>query len=327
MNGNSNGRETLDTLEGLRQRTLKNAIHCSGVGLHSGAKVSMTLHPAPENHGIVFRRGDIANSMDIAADWRNAVETPMCTTLVGEDGATVATVEHLMSALSGSGIDNVIVELNGPEVPVMDGSAAPFVFLMECAGTVAQNAPRRVLEIRKPVTVSDPHRSATLSPGQGLWIEFEIDFDSRAVARQEWAVQVTQANYKRDVSRARTFGFLQEVDELRERGLGRGGSLDNTIVVDDSGILNEGGLRYGNEFVRHKVLDMIGDLYLTGAPMAGRVRGARSGHALTLRLLKALFADSSAWRWREMTSADMEIPGETSMGATAPPTRAVAARA
>ncbi len=328
MNGNGDGREA------LQQRTLKNAIHCSGVGLHSGAKVSMTLHPAPANHGIVFRRSDIANSLDIAADWRSAVETPMCTTVVGTDGAKVATVEHLMSALSGSSIDNAIVELNGPEVPVMDGSAAPFVFLMECAGTVAQGAPRRVLEIRKPVTVSDPHRSITLSPGQGLRIEFEIDFDSRAVARQEWSIQVTQANYKRDISRARTFGFLCDVDALRERGLGRGGSLDNTVVVDGDGILNADGLRYGNEFVRHKVLDMIGDLYLTGAPMAGRVRGTRSGHALTLRLLKALFADSSAWSWREMTTADIEasvgetgMGDETGMGATAPPTRAVAARA
>jgi len=322
MNGNSEGHE------GLRQRTLKNAIHCSGIGLHSGAKVNMTLRPAPANHGIVFRRSDIANSMDITADWQSAVETPMCTTLVGTDGAKVATVEHLMSALSGAGIDNAVVELNGPEVPVMDGSAAPFVFLMECAGTIAQNGPRRVLEIRKPITVSDPHRSVTLTPGQGLRIEFEIDFDSRAVARQEWAIQVTQANYKRDISRARTFGFLHEVDALRERGLGRGGSLDNTVVVDGDGILNAGGLRYGNEFVRHKVLDIIGDLYLAGTPVAGRVRGTRSGHALTLRLLKTLFADSSAWSWREMITTDIEAPlGETSMGAAAPPTRAVAARA
>lgn len=322
MNGNSVGHE------GLRQRTLKNAIHCSGIGLHTGAKVNMTLHPAPANHGIVFRRGDLAAGMNIPASWRNAVETPMCTTLVGADGAKVATVEHLMSALSGSGIDNVTVELNGPEVPVMDGSAAPFVFLMECAGTVAQDAPRRVLEIRKPVTVSDPHRSATLTPGQGLWVEFEIDFESGAVARQEWAIQVTRDNYKRDISRARTFGFLSEVDELRKMGLGRGGSLDNTVVVDGNGILNDGGLRYGNEFVRHKVLDMIGDLYLTGAPIAGRIRGARSGHALTLRLLKALFADSSAWAWRDMTLADMEIStAETAMGGAVPPARAVAARA
>ena len=307
----------------LRQRTLKNSIHCSGIGLHSGAKVNMTLHPAAANSGIAFRRVDIAGGLDIPADWRHAVETPMCATLVGADGTTVATVEHLMSALGGSGIDNAVVELNGPEVPVMDGSAAPFVFLMECAGTVEQNAPRRVLEIRKPVSVADPHRSATLVPGHGLWIEFEIEFDSAAVARQEWSVQITQASYKRDISRARTFGFLREVDELREMGLGRGGSLDNTVVVDGDGILNAGGLRYENEFVRHKVLDMVGDLYLVGGPLAGRVRGARSGHALTLRLLKSLFADSSAWTWREMTMADVN----PSMGAASPPVRAVAARA
>jgi UDP-3-O-[3-hydroxymyristoyl] N-acetylglucosamine deacetylase len=307
----------------LHQRTLKNSIHCSGVGLHSGAKVNMTLHPALANSGIVFRRNDISGSSDIPADWRHAVETPMCAALVGEDGTMVSTVEHLMSALAGSGIDNAVVELNGPEVPVMDGSAAPFVFLMECAGTVEQRAPRRILEIRHPVSVSDPHRSATLSPGNGLWIDFEIEFDSEAVARQEWSIQVTQASYKRDIARARTFGFLREVDELREMGLGRGGSLDNTVVVDGDGILNSGGLRYDNEFVRHKVLDLVGDLYLAGGPVAGRVRGARSGHAMTLRLLKALFADSDAWAWREMTTADVDTP----MGAASPPARAVAARA
>lgn len=317
MNGNG------VTHGGLRQRTLKNVIHCSGIGLHSGAKINMTLHPAEPGSGIVFRRNDVAGGIEIAASWQNAVETPLCTTLIDASGAKVAMVEHLMSALAGSGIDNVTVELNGPEVPVMDGSAAPFVFLIECAGTVEQRAPRRVLEIRKPVTVSDPHRSASVSPAHGFLVEFEIDFDSPAVAHQEWSIQVTQANYKRDVSRARTFGFLREVDELREAGLARGGSLDNAVVIDGDGILNAGGLRYDNEFVRHKVLDLIGDLYLAGAPVVGRVRGSRAGHALTLRLLRALFADSSAWALRDMTTADLEVP----MGAVAAPARAVAARA
>ena len=306
----------------LRQKTLKNSIHCSGIGLHSGASVDMVLHPAETGSGIRFRRSDLSN-VEIPATWEHAIETPLCTTLAGQDGVRIATVEHLMSALSGCGIDNAVVELNGPEVPAMDGSAAPFVFLIECAGAIEQNAPRRALEIRKEVTVSDPHRSATVKPGPGLSIEFEIDFDSALIHRQTWSVQVSQTTYKRDVSRARTFGFLHEVDKLRGMGLALGGSLDNAIVINGKGILNDGGLRYENEFVRHKVLDLIGDLYLTGGPVIGAVEGTRAGHGLTLRLLRALFADQSAWAWREMTEADLDLP----MGPSAAPARAVAAPA
>ena len=307
----------------LRQRTLKNSIHCSGIGLHSGVKVNMTLHPAEANTGIRFRRNGTVNGAQVAATWENVVETPLSTTLIGDDDVKAGTIEHLMSALAGCAVDNAVVELSGPEVPVMDGSAAPFVFLIECAGTVAQDAPRRALEILKEVAVADTRRSATVSPGRGLSIDFEIDFDSPVVARQSWSLQVTPASYKQDVSRARTFGFLEEVDKLREMGLALGGSLDNAVVINGDHILNDGGLRYGNEFVRHKVLDLIGDLYLTGAPVIGRFRCVRSGHAMTLRMLKALFADREAWRWRDMTAADVEAP----MGASVPPARAVAARA
>ncbi|MCH9000813.1 MAG: UDP-3-O-acyl-N-acetylglucosamine deacetylase [Proteobacteria bacterium] len=307
----------------LRQRTLKNSIHCSGIGLHSGVKVNMTLHPAEANTGIRFRRNGTVNGAQVAATWENVVETPLSTTLIGDDDVKAGTIEHLMSALAGCAVDNAVVELSGPEVPVMDGSAAPFVFLIECAGTVAQDAPRRALEILKEVAVADTRRSATVSPGRGLSIDFEIDFDSPVVARQSWSLQVTPASYKQDVSRARTFGFLEEVDKLREMGLALGGSLDNAVVINGDHILNDGGLRYGNEFVRHKVLDLIGDLYLTGAPVIGRFRCVRSGHAMTLRMLKALFADREAWRWRDMTEADVEVP----MGASVPPARAVAARA
>ena len=306
----------------LRQKTLKNSIHCSGIGLHSGLSVDMVLHPAEAGSGIRFRRSDLRNA-DIPATWENAVETPLCTTLSGQDGIRIATVEHLMSALSGCGIDNALVELNGPEVPAMDGSAAPFVFLIECAGTSEQNAPRRALEIRKEVTVSDPHRSATVKPGSGLSIDFEIDFDSSLIHRQTWSIQMSQAAYKRDVSRARTFGFLHEVDKLREMGLALGGSLDNAIVINGEGILNDGGLRYENEFVRHKVLDLIGDLYLVGGPVIGAIEGTRAGHGLTLRLIRALFADKSAWAWRDMTHADLDL----SMGPSTAPARAVAAPA
>ncbi len=311
----------------LRQRTLKNSIHCSGIGLHSGVKVNMTLHPADAGAGIRFRRNGTLRRTEVAATWHNAIETPLNTTLKGEADIKIGTVEHLLSALSGCAIDNVVIELNGPEVPAMDGSSAPFVFLIECAGTVTQDAPRRALEIRRDVTVSDSRRSLTAMPGRGLSIDFEIDFDSPAVARQAWSFQVTQATYKREVSRARTFGFLEEVDKLREMGLALGGSLDNAIVINGGQVLNDGGLRYDNEFVRHKVLDLIGDLTLIGGPVIGKFRCTRTGHSMTLRMLRTLFADDSAWRWRELTEPDLEVEAETAMGASAPPARAVAARA
>ncbi len=315
----------------LRQRTLKNSIHCSGIGLHSGVKVNMTLHPAEAGTGIRFRRNGTLRRTEVAATWHNAIETPLSMTLKGEADIKIGTVEHLLSALSGCAIDNVVIELNGPEVPVMDGSSAPFVFLIECAGTVTQDAPRRALEIRREVTVSDSRRSATAMPGRGLSIDFEIDFDSPVVARQAWSFHVTQASYKREVSRARTFGFLEDVDKLRAMGLALGGSLDNAIVIDGDRVLNDGGLRYDNEFVRHKVLDLIGDLTLIGGPVIGKFRCTRTGHSMTLRLLQTLFANEQAWRWRELTEADLEVAGETGpetgMGASVPPARAVAARA
>jgi len=305
----------------LQQKTLKNPIHCSGIGLHSGTKVRMTLLPAPIDSGILFCRSDLPGAPEIAADWRNAVETPMCASIAGPDGASVRTVEHLMSALAGCGIDNAVVDLDGPEVPAMDGSAAPFVFLIECAGVAAQDAARRCIEVRREVTLSDSERSISLKPGHGLSIDFEIDFASPAVARQEWDVRITPASYKRDVARARTFGFLHEVDRLREAGLAQGGSLDNAVVIDGEQVLNEGGLRYDDEFVRHKVLDLIGDLYLAGGPLQARVRGVRAGHSMTLRLLRTLFADRAAWIRRDMSEADLE----PLQGATVPPARAVAA--
>ena len=309
----------------IRQRTLKNSIHCSGIGLHSGAKVNMTLHAAAPNVGIVFRRTDLPNGpLEIPATWEHAIETPLSTTLADRAGGPkISTVEHLMSALVGCGIDNAVVELDGPEVPVMDGSAAPFVFLIECAGTLEQDAPRLVIEILKDVSVSEPDRSASFSPGHGMSVDFEIDFDSPVVGRQSWSMQLSEDAYKRDIARARTFGFLHEVDRMRAMGLARGGSLDNAIVISGDQILNAGGLRFENEFVRHKVLDLIGDLFLAGGPVIGLTRGVRAGHALTLRLLRALFADRDAWSWREMTEADLA----QGMGAVTPPARAVASKA
>lgn len=295
--------------EYIRQKTLKNSIHCSGVGLHSGVKINMTLLPAPANSGVVFRRTDLqSGANEVKATWENAVETPLCTTLVGPNDLKIATIEHLMSALAGYEIDNVIVELNGPEVPVMDGSAAPFVFLIECVGTVEQEAPRRALRILEHVETSENHRSASVAPGKGFSINFEIDFESRVVGHQEWFVEVSQASFKRDVARARTFGFLQEFDKLLELGLARGGSLDNAVVISGDTVMNEGGLRYEDEFVRHKVLDSIGDLYLIGAPVIGHFHGVRAGHALTLRLIKTLFERENAWEWVDMTYGDLIRP-------------------
>ncbi len=305
----------------VRQQTLKNSIHCSGVALHSGAKVSMVLHPAEADTGIVFRRTDSAGGSEVQALWRNAIETPLCTTLVDAKGNQVATVEHLMSALNACGIDNAVIELNGPEVPIMDGSAAPFVFLIECAGVEAQSSPRRALRILSEVSVSEPHRSASLAPGNGSTIGFEIDFPNTLIGRQEWFTEVNESTFKRDVARARTFGLVQDIEKMRAMGLARGGSLENAIVVNGQEVLNEEGLRFPNEFVRHKVLDSIGDLYLVGTPIMGHFQGDRAGHALTLRLLHTLFAEEDAWEWTELTAAPV------ASGAQTQPNRAVAARA
>ncbi len=309
----------------ISQKTLKNSIQCSGIGLHSGMKVNMALHPAAPDTGILFcRTGLPGGPVEIPATWEYAIESPLCTTLADPAGDTkIATIEHLMSALLGCGIDNALIELDGSEVPVMDGSAAPFVFLIECAGTLHQDAPRRVIEIMKEVSVSEPERAVTLNPGVNMSVEFEIEFDSPVVAQQSWSMPVSEGAYKRDIARARTFGFLHEVDRLRAMGLACGGSLDNAIVIDGGQILNPGGLRYENEFVRHKVLDLLGDLFLAGGPVIGATRGFRAGHALTLRLLQKLFADRDAWSWRDMTEADLAY----GMGAVTPPVRAVAARA
>jgi len=281
--------------EGIaQQQTLKAAIHCRGVALHSGARVAMTLCPAAPDTGIVFRRTD-RDGIELAARWHNAVEQPLCTRLDDGRGHSISTVEHLMAAFAGLEIDNAIVDIDGAEVPAMDGSAAPFVFLMECAGIVEQGAPRRAVRVLKPVRVGDGGKSAALTPDDGFSINFAIDFATDAIGRQELSIAVDPESFKSDISRARSFGFLHEVDQLRAAGLARGGSLDNAVVISGNEVLNREGLRYVDEFVRHKVLDALGDLYLAGAPIIGHFRGVRSSHALNQRLLKALFADPSAW--------------------------------
>jgi len=282
----------------MRQQTLRNRISCTGVGLHGGIKVSMTLRPSDAGTGILFRRLDLpADVADIAARWDCVTGTMLGTTVTNEHGHSVATIEHLMAALAGCGIDNVIVELDAGEVPIMDGSSAPFVFLIECAGVAAQNAPRRVIRVLKPVSVEDQGRSVSLRPADRFTLRFEIDFDSPVVAHQECEFDAATMTFKDELCRARTFGFRHEVDALQERGLIRGGSLDNAIVVDHDGVLNEGGLRFDDEFARHKALDAVGDLYLAGGPLLARYEGIRAGHELNSRLLQALFADSTAWEW------------------------------
>ncbi len=294
---------------GFSQRTLKSAAGCTGVALHSGDAVSLTLHPAGIDSGIKFRRVDAAGGGAlIAARWDRVVDTKLCTVLGDGNGVTVGTVEHLMAALAGAAIDNATIEIDGPEVPIMDGSAEPFLSLIEGAGIRVQAAPRRVVRIEKAITVDDGDAFASLVPGSGFSVSFEIDFDNAAVSRQRVSVSLINGTFKKELARARTFGFLHEVEEMRAAGLARGGSLDNAVIVGDGHILNQEGLRFEDEFVRHKALDAVGDLYLAGAPIIGHFHGVCSGHAINNRLLRALFADQAAWSFDDLCPDDLD-PG------------------
>lgn len=290
--GPLSGRSRADGADNTAQTTLKASIDCSGIGLHSGERVGMTLCPAEPDTGIVFRRIDLKNgARDIPARFDAVCDTRLCTTLTNDHGSRVATVEHLMAAFAGCGIDNAIVELDAPEVPVMDGSSEPFVFLIECTGTTRQKATRRVLRVNRPVAVVEGAARAALEPADGFTIGLDIEFESRAIGRQELFLEVTPDAFKDQIARARTFGFLHEVEAMRKAGLGLGGSLENAVVVDGDRVLNEDGLRFEDEFVRHKVLDCIGDMALAGNPLWGHLRGRRCGHAINNRLLRALFSD------------------------------------
>ncbi|MEO0392332.1 MAG: UDP-3-O-acyl-N-acetylglucosamine deacetylase [Pseudomonadota bacterium] len=285
-----------DMTEAALQRTLKSSIHCTGVGVHSGQKTSLRLLPAPANSGITFIRTDITDRNNVVpALWDNVTETQLCTVVTNDDGVSVSTVEHIMAALRGCSIDNITIQLDGPEVPIMDGSAEPFVFLIDCAGIEAQDQPRHVIKVLKPIEYVEEGKHARLLPSETTEFCFDIDFAPRLDVQQRYETNLDMASFKRHLSRARTFGFLEDVDKLRAMGLARGGSLDNAVVISGSKILNKGGLRYTDELVRHKVLDAVGDLYLAGAPIIGRYEGYRSGHALNNQLLHALFADPTAW--------------------------------
>jgi len=286
----------------LKQRTLKTLIKTTGVGLHTGARVELTLRPAPENTGIVFHRVDLPQAVALPADARNVGDTRLSSSLE-KDGAKVSTVEHLMSALAGLGIDNLHVDVAGPELPIMDGSAGPFVFLLQSAGIVEQGAPKRYLRIKAPVEVKHGDKWARFDPHHGFVLDFTIDFPHPVFGSESRRVVIDFAehSYTKEVSRARTFAFMQDVETMREAGLALGGSLQNAIVLDETRILNSEGLRYDNEFAKHKVLDAIGDLYLLGHPLIGKYTAFKSGHALNNALSRALLARQDAW---ELVSFD-----------------------
>jgi len=280
----------------IKQRTLKNCIKATGVGLHSGRKVLVTLRPAPAYGGIVFRRVDVTPAVEIPARAENVGDTRLSTSLARGE-VRIATVEHLLSAFAGLGIDNAYVDVSAPEVPIMDGSAGPFVFLIQSAGIEEQSAPKQFVRIKRPAAVEDGDKWARLEPFDGFKVSFSIDFDhplfDETIKFAE--VDFSTTSFVKEVSRARTFGFLKEIEMLREKDLALGGSLQNAVVIDDYRVLNEDGLRYEDEFVRHKILDAIGDLYLLGHSLIGAFRGHKSGHALNNRLLRLLLADKSAW--------------------------------
>jgi len=280
----------------IKQRTLKNSIKATGVGLHTGDKVLLTLRPAAANTGIVFRRIDLDTPVEIEARAGNVGDTSLSTTLEKGD-VRVSTVEHLLSAFAGLGVDNAYVDVSAPEVPIMDGSAAPFVFLIQSAGIVEQNVAKRFVRILKPIEVNDGDKKAALTPFDGFKMSFGIEFDHPAfIDRPKTAViDFSSTSFVREVSRARTFGFLNEIEMLRENNLALGGSLDNAVVVDDYRVMNDDGLRYDDEFVKHKILDAVGDLYLLGHSLIGAFHGFKSGHALNNQLLHALLANQSAW--------------------------------
>lgn len=286
----------------VHQQTLKTSIHCSGIGLHSGQKAAMSLYPAAVGTGIVFRRRDLAGeAAEIRALYGNVSDTRLCTTLANAQGVSVRTVEHLLAALAGCEIDNIVIELDGPEVPIMDGSSEPFVFLIECAGIAEQDMPRRAIKILKPIAAQIGGATAQIEPSPTFSIQLGIAFDNPLIGEQELGVRITSDIFKTEICRARTFGFIEDVQALRQAGLAQGGSLDNAIVVSGDAILNDGGLRYRDEFVRHKVLDSIGDLYLAGAPLIGRFSGQRVGHQVNNLLLRTLFANADAWSYVPMT--------------------------
>lgn len=296
----------------LKQRTLKTVIRASGVGLHGGVKVNLTLRPAAPDTGIVFRRVDLPEPKDIPAKAVLIGDTRMCSCLE-VDGVKVGTIEHLMSALCGLGIDNCWIDLDAPEVPILDGSAAPFVFLIQSAGIEEQNAPKKFIRVTRPIEVRDGDKWARFEPYDGYRLAFSIVFNHPAIDKsaQKAEIDFAEQSYVREVSRARTFGFMQEVEYLREHGLALGGGLENAIVLDEYRVLNLDGLRYSDEFVKHKILDAVGDLYLLGHPLLADYASYKGGHALNNQLARALLATRESWELVSFDAADQAPQGVT----------------
>ncbi|MGR3914207.1 MAG: UDP-3-O-acyl-N-acetylglucosamine deacetylase [Gammaproteobacteria bacterium] len=301
----------------IKQRTLKNVIRATGVGLHTGSKIYLTLRPAPVDTGIIFQRTDLDPVIDIPATPAHVSDTRLSTTLEREDGVKISTVEHLMSAFAGLGIDNAYVEVSAPEVPIMDGSAAPFVFLLQSAGILEQGKLKQFIRIKKSLCITDGDKWVRFEPFHGFKVSFSIDFDHPILqnSTQVASLDFSTTSFIKEVSRARTFGFMDDLEELRDVGLAQGGSFNNAIVMDSFHILNDDGLRYHDEFVKHKILDAIGDLYLLGHPLIGEFSAHKSGHSLNNRLLRRLIADRSAW---ELTAFEDEAEVPIAFGQTVP---------
>lgn len=288
-------------LKSVYQHTVKAPFTITGIGVHSGAAAALRIKPAPSSSGIVFIRTDIKDRSNvIPARWDYVVDTRLCTVLANKAGVSVSTVEHLLSAFAALGLDNAIVEIDGPEVPIMDGSALCFVKALDKAGLARQNARRHVLRIKKTVSCKDGDKEAFLSQADGQYFSFEIDFNNKVVGRQKYTHEMLETSYRRDIATARTFGFLHEVEQLRKMGLARGGSLDNAVVIDGDKILNPGGVRFKEEFVCHKIMDAIGDLYLAGMQMIGHYHGIKAGHAMNSLILHTLFAQPDAFEIVEL---------------------------
>lgn len=293
----------------IRQRTLKNVIRATGVGLHTGEKVYLTLRPAEPDTGIVFRRTDLNPAVEIVASAENVGDTTLSTTLMNGN-VRVSTVEHLLSAMAGLGIDNVVIDVSAPEVPIMDGSAGPFVFLIQSAGIQEQSAAKKFIRVTRPVTIKQDDKVARFKPFDGFKVSFAIEFDHPVFKHQALnaSIDFSSTSFVREVSRARTFGFMHEFEYMRSVGLARGGSLENALVVDEFQILNEGGLRYEDEFVKHKILDAIGDLYLLGNSLIGEFEAHKSGHGLNNASLRALIAETDAWEVVTFVDNPEEVP-------------------
>lgn len=291
-------------LKSVYQHTVKTAFTVEGIGVHSGAPASLTVKPAPSSSGIVFVRTDVTDRPNvIPARWDHVTDTRLCTVVANRDGVSVSTVEHVLSAFAAMGLDNAIVEIDGPEVPIMDGSAVCFAEALMTAGLARQNAGRRALRVKKQVTLVDGDKEVTLTPADGQFFGFDIAFDNALIGKQSYTHELTEDTYRDAIATARTFGFLHEVEQLRKMGLARGGSLDNAIVVDGDKVVNPDGLRFRDEFVRHKILDAIGDLYLAGMQLLGHYHGVKAGHAMNNRILHTLFADASAFEVVDLLEA------------------------